>query len=203
MTKVKICGITSLRDAWTAIDAGADALGFVFYAKSPRRATALEARAIIRTLPPMVTTVGVFVSETADVVNEAAAFCKLGMVQLHGSEKPALAGEIKVPVMRAISVRTVRDVAGAAEWHVPLFLFDAFSEAGPGGTGKRMPLAALKAAPAGVPYFVAGGLNPANVAAVIRRTRPYGVDASSGLEKAPGWKDAEKVKRFIRAAKLA
>jgi phosphoribosylanthranilate isomerase len=203
MTKVKICGITSLRDAWTAIDAGADALGFVFYAKSPRRATALEARAIIRTLPPLVTTFGVFVNESAEVINETAGFCRLSMAQLHGDEKPSILGEIKVPVMRAINVRTARDAANAAEWRVPLYLFDAYSPAGPGGTGKRLPLAALKSAPAGVPYFLAGGLNPDNVAAAIRKVRPFGVDASSGLESAPGWKDAAKVRRFVRAAKLA
>jgi phosphoribosylanthranilate isomerase len=203
MTKVKICGITSLRDAWTALDAGADALGFVFYAKSPRRATALEARAIIRTLPPMVSTVGVFVNESAEVINEAAGFCKLSMVQLHGDEKPGILAGIRVPVIRAFNVRSPRDVAAAAEWKVPLYLFDAFSPAGPGGTGKRLPLAALKSAPAGVPFFLAGGLTPANVGAIIRRVKPYGVDASSGLETAPGWKDAVKVKQFIRAAKLA
>lgn len=203
MTKVKICGITSLRDAWTALDAGADALGFVFYPKSPRRATALEARAIIRTLPPLVAAVGVFVNESAAVINETAGFCRLSLVQLHGDEKPQILESIKAPVMKAFTVRGARDAAGASQWRVPLYLFDAFSAAGPGGTGKRMPLGALKSAPAGVPFFVAGGLTPENVALVIRQARPYGVDASSGLEKAPGWKDAVKVKRFVRAAKLA
>jgi len=203
MTKVKICGITSLRDAWTAVDAGVDALGFVFYAKSPRRATALEARAIIRTLPPMVSTVGVFVNESAEVINEISGFCKLSMVQLHGEEKPQILSGIKSPVMKAFSVRNASDVTSASGWRVPLYLFDAFSSSGPGGTGKRLPLAALKSSPPGVPFFVAGGLTPVNVASVIRQVHPFGVDASSGLESAPGWKDALKIKKFIRAAKLA
>ena len=203
MTRVKICGITSLKDAWNAIDAGADALGFVFYAQSPRRATALEARAIIRTLPPMVSTVGVFVGESAEVVNETSGFCGLSMVQLHGDEKPGIIAAIKRPVIRAVRVRTARDVAAASAWKVPIYLFDAFSSTGPGGTGKRLPLSALKAAPAGVPYFVAGGLTPENVAAIVRKTRPFGVDASSGLESSPGFKDAARIKRFVRAAKLA
>jgi len=203
MTKVKVCGITSLRDAWLSIEAGADALGFVFWAASPRRATALEARAIIRTLPPLTAVVGVFVDESAEVINETAAFCKLSFAQLHGNEDPGILKKLTVPVIRAVSVGGRKDVVQSAGWKTPLFLFDAKSSKSPGGTGKQFALSHLKAVPSNVRYFLAGGLTPGNVAASVRKVRPFGVDVSTGVEREPGVKDPAKLRKFIRAAKLA
>ena len=203
MTRVKICGITSLKDAWTAIDSGADALGFVFYAKSPRRATAGEARAIIRTLPPMVITVGVFVDETPRVIKDVVEYCGLGMVQLHGGEALQSNEGSNVPVIRAIRLHTASDLKMISEYRAPLYLLDAYDRDKQGGTGKRIPLKLLSKVPSGTRFLLAGGLNPSNVAAVVRKVRPFGVDVSSGVEREPGVKDLSKLRRFIRSAKNA
>ncbi len=206
MVRVKICGLTTRADAFAAVDAGADALGFMLVASSPRRITPAAARAIVRALPPLVTPVGVFLDEAPAAVAARAAFCEFGLVQLHGAESPAAVARIgrTVPVMKVIRVRDARDIARAGRYRrAALRMFDTFDPAAAGGTGRRFDWGLLRRARPPRPWLLAGGLTPANVAGAVRCTRPYGVDVSSGVESSPGRKDARKVARFIREAKDA
>lgn len=204
--RIKICGITNREDAWTALDAGADALGFVFYAKSPRAVTPAVARTIIRDLPPFVVTVGVFVNEDPAIVRDAMDQCGLALAQLHGDETPAYCESLGRPVVKAIRVKDRGAFLALAEYQgragVRGFLLDAFSEEAYGGTGRLSDwqLAAEAAKTASI--VLAGGLTVENVADAVKAVRPYGIDVSSGVESAPGRKDASKVAAFIRAARL-
>jgi len=203
MVKVKICGITSLKDAWAALDAGADALGFVFYPPSPRKVSPGEARAIIRTLPPLVTPVGVFVDEDIREVKRLAGSCGLKLVQLHGNETPRMVRDLGFPSMKVIKVRGAADVREARRFPSLLIMFDSWDSAVPGGTGRKFAWSALRKAPLKVPFVLSGGLNPQNVAQAVRLVRPFGVDASTGVEASPGVKDERKMRLFIRVAKTA
>ncbi|QPJ65653.1 MAG: phosphoribosylanthranilate isomerase [Candidatus Nitrohelix vancouverensis] len=200
MVKVKICGTTRREDADAAVACGADALGFIFYKKSPRNITQTDARKIISTLPPFVKTVGVFVNETADAVNRAVEFCKLDAVQLHGDESPSYCKKIRArSVIKAIRVRGLESLSGLDQYPVAAFLLDAFSESARGGTGKTFdwPLA-LKAKKAG-PVILAGGLTPSNVYQAVRQVKPYAVDICSGVEATPGIKDNKKLEALFKA----
>ncbi len=204
--RVKICGITNHEDAKAALDAGADALGFVFYDKSPRAVPPAVARTIIAGLPPFVLTVGVFVNEDAKVVRDVMDHCGLVLAQLHGDETPAYCEGLGRPVLKAIRVKDRGSFLALAEFQgragVRGFLIDAFSNEAYGGTG-RLSNWALAAEAAKVASIVlAGGLTPDNVADAVRAVRPYGVDVSSGVESAPGKKDPAKIAAFIRAARL-
>ena len=204
MVQVKICGITTLEDAQAAVDAGVDALGFVFYPPSPRYVTAEQAEQIIRALPPFVTTVGLFVDMACDVVNDVAARCGLDRVQLHGRETPAFCGQITRPVIKAIRIKNAESLAHLPDYKVSAYLLDAYVEGAlPGGTGASFSwdLAAW-AKPYG-PVILAGGLTPENVEVAVTQIRPYGVDVSSGVERVPGVKDHRKVRQFIARAKAA
>jgi phosphoribosylanthranilate isomerase len=204
MVQVKICGITSLEDAHTAVDSGADALGFVFYPPSPRYVTSEQAEQIIRTLPPYVTTVGLFVDVTSEVINETVARCGLDRVQLHGREPPAFCRRIGRPVIKAIRVKNAESLKPLPDYQVAAYLLDAYVEGAlPGGTGAPFPWElAVQAKPYG-PVILAGGLTPENVETAITQVRPYGVDVSSGVERAPGVKDRRKIRQFITRAKAA
>lgn len=199
--RVKICGITCLDDALAAVEAGADALGFVF-APSPRRVTPEEAARIVRRLPPFVTTVGLVVDQDPRPILEA---CPLDAIQFHGSETPEMVAALGSRAIKAFRVRERADLEGLAEYAgAAAFLLDAFVPGRPGGTGERFPWdLAVEAKRFGVPVIVAGGLSPENVALCVRTTRPYGVDVSSGVEFEPGRKDPERVRAFIAAAKTA
>lgn len=211
MTRVKICGITSIEDARVAVAAGASALGFVF-AESPRRVSPETAAAIVRTLPPFVSTVGVLVDQDPRPI---LAVCPLDVIQFHGHETPeTVAAVTGVRRIKAFRVRTTADLDALAGYHgvVDGLLLDAYSEHAAGGTGRTFPWALAREAVArglaagadgrgvGPPLILAGGLTPENVAAAIRETAPYAVDVSSGVEAAPGRKDAAKVAAFIMAA---
>jgi phosphoribosylanthranilate isomerase len=204
MIQVKICGITRLEDAQAAVDAGADALGFVFYPPSPRYVTAEQAERIIRTLPPFVTTVGLFVDVALDRVNEVAARCGLDRIQLHGRETPEFCRQITRPVIKAIRIRNAESLTHVPDYKVAAYLLDAYVEGAlPGGTGASFSWElAARAMPYG-PVILAGGLTPENVEVAIAQIRPYGVDVSSGVERAPGIKDHRKVREFIVHAKAA
>jgi len=201
MVKVKICGITNLEDAQIAVDAGADALGFVFYPASPRHIFPEEASRIIRSLPPFVQTVGLFVNESADIINETADRCGLDIVQLHGDESPAFCQTIKRRLIKALRIKDMASLDAINDYQVSSFLLDAWSPDAFGGTGKTFNWEIAECAARKTRIILAGGLTPANVADAIRRTGPYGVDVSSSLELSPGKKDPVKVIEFIKNAK--
>jgi phosphoribosylanthranilate isomerase len=204
MVSVKICGITNLEDAQVAVEAGADALGFVFYAPSPRAVTPEQARLIINTLPPFVTAVGLFVDASAQLIHEIVEQCRLDCVQLHGRETPDLCDAVRCRVIKAFRIKDADSLTHLPRYRVSAYLLDAYVEGAlPGGTGASFAWElASKAKPYG-PVILAGGLTPDNVEAAIRQVRPYGVDVSTGVERAPGLKDHQKVRAFIARAKSA
>lgn len=201
MLKIKICGITNVADALTAVAAGADALGFVF-APSPRQVTPGQAAAIIRELPPFVTTVGLVVDQDPFPILEA---CRVDVIQFHGSESPEAVARVGCRAIKALRVRAAPDLAALVEYHsASAYLLDAYVPGVAGGTGRQFPWQlASEAQRFGKPVIVAGGLTPENVVRCIETTRPYGVDVSSGVEAEPGRKDAAKVRTFIEAARAA
>ena len=201
MTKVKICGITSLDDARMAIDSGADALGFVFFEKSPRDIHPERAAEIIAQLPPFVQMVGLFVNAPLDFVNLTAKRCGLDLVQLHGDESPAYCQSVGRRVLKAFRVRGMESIARLADYRVAGYLLDAYVPDAYGGTGARFDWDLALAAKGSGSIILAGGLDADNVASAVARVAPYAVDVSSGVESAPGRKDPEKVRRFIRQAK--
>jgi phosphoribosylanthranilate isomerase len=197
-TKVKICGMTQLKDALFAIEQGADAVGFIFYKKSPRAVTMKTVREIIVKLPPLVDTVGIFVNESADRVNKIADYCRLDLVQLHGEESPAFCRKIRRRVVKAFRVKDLQSIKQLEKYPVSGFLLDTFSDNLHGGTGKTFDWnLALPAKKIG-PVILAGGLTPHNIGQAVRQVSPYGVDVCSGVEKSPGIKDFEKVRAFLK-----
>ncbi|MHB0913324.1 MAG: phosphoribosylanthranilate isomerase [Armatimonadota bacterium] len=209
MVRVKICGITCIEDALAAVEAGADALGFVF-AESPRMVEAGVVKAIIKALPPFVTTVGVFADQTAEEILATMAASEVQIAQVHGEfEKlPLGKGLGCCRLVRAIRVRSAEDIE-TARAECPGcgcagYLLDAHVEGMMGGTGRTFDWSlAVQAKSLGRPIILAGGLSPANVAEAVRTVRPDAVDVSTGVEAAPGKKDAAKMKEFIRNAKGA
>jgi phosphoribosylanthranilate isomerase len=199
--KIKVCGMTSLEDTLLAVEAGADAVGFIFYKKSPRCVAMKTVRDIIGQLPPFVETVGVFVDEAEDKVNRTAEFCGLDVVQLHGSESASYCKKIRGKVIKAVRVKDADSLKGLDRFPVKGFLLDTFSEQQHGGTGRTFDWNLVHRAKKFGPVILAGGLGPRNVREAIRRVRPYGVDACSGVECAPGRKDPEKIKAFIKAVR--
>lgn len=200
MIRIKICGITNVEDALQAAACGADALGFVFYEKSPRCVSPEQAREIISGLPPLVTTVGLFVNEEPQTIRDTAAFCRLDRVQLHGDESPE---DCLLPPLRVIKALRVRDAASLARTddYPGDLLLDAWSDQAYGGTGHSFDWQLACELAARRPIILAGGLNPDNVAEAVARLKPYAVDVSSGVELSPGRKDYEKVAEFIRQAR--
>jgi phosphoribosylanthranilate isomerase len=201
MVKVKICGITSLEDALLSIEAGADALGFVFFQGSPRYISPEQASGIIRNLPPFVKTVGLFVNEEPAIVNSVADQCLLDLVQLHGEESPDYCAVINRRVIKAFRVRDSSSIDTLDNYRVAACLLDAWSPTAHGGTGQTFNWEIASAAAAQRPVILAGGLTPDNVAEAVRRVQPYAVDVSSGVECSPGHKDAEKIRKFIIQAR--
>jgi len=204
--KVKICGITNAADAAAAVEAGADALGFVFYAKSPRCVEAPLVKRLVAGLPPFVLPVGVFVNEDAKRVCDLMDECGLALAQLHGDETAAYCESVGRPVLKAFRLRGPSSLLSLAEFKgragVRGFVVDAFSEAAYGGTGETTDWALAADVAKHAPVLLAGGLTAENVGEAIRKVGPYGVDVSSGVEARPGKKDHVKVQAFIRAARL-
>ena len=200
---VKVCGITNPADARVAAEAGADAVGFIF-AESPRLVSAEETRRISIALPEDVLKVGVFVNHSPEEVLRAASEAGLDMAQLHGDETPETVAAIRaggLPVMKALRVRNADDLADVERFDADLFLLDAYSEKARGGTGERFDWPLAKSLKGRGNIVVSGGLAPENVREAVDFFEPYGVDASSSLEDAPGKKNEESVRRFIVAAK--
>jgi phosphoribosylanthranilate isomerase len=198
MVKVKICGITNEDDALQAVDAGADALGFVFYDLSPRCISFAAAERIIRKLPPFVVTVGVFVNSPVATVNAVAAQCGLQVVQLHGDERPDYCTEIKQRVVKAFRIRDISSLETIGQYAVGGYLLDAYVPGTYGGTGLTFNWETARIAKQFGPIILAGGLNPGNVREAVETVAPYAVDISSGVEAAPGKKDHGKVTELIR-----
>jgi phosphoribosylanthranilate isomerase len=199
---VKICGITNLPDAVAAVEAGADALGFMFYEASPRRVSIREAVGIIRELPPLIMKVGVFVDAPEDTVMRAIGDCGLSLLQFHGHETPEYCTQFGLMSMKAFRIRNAESLAALPDYATDAWLLDAFARDKLGGTGEKFNWdLAIEAKKLGRPIFLAGGLTPENVAEAVKKVQPYGVDVSSGVEAEPGKKDHEKVRRFIKAAK--
>ncbi len=205
MVRVKICGITNLRDALRAAAEGADALGFIFVPGSPRRVSSAHAATICRRLPPFVTRVGVFANASRTEVCRVVAACGLDAVQLHGEESPAACRGLPCRVIKAFRPRRAADLKALRRYPVDAWLVDAFVEGGRrGGTGHLSNwVLARRAARMGRPLILSGGLTPSNVAAAIRAVGPFAVDACSGVERAPGRKAPLKLAAFIRGARAA
>ena len=177
--KVKVCGMTSLKDALVAVEGGADAVGFIFYKKSPRSVTMKTVREIVLELPPFVDTVGVFVDETAEQINKIADYCNLDIIQLHGDESPIFCKKIRRKVIKAFRIKDMQSVKKLSSFQVSGFLLDTFSENLHGGTGKVFDWNLALPAKKFGPVIMAGGLTPNNVQQAVRQIRPYGVDVCS------------------------
>ena len=202
-TRVKICGITSLDDALAAVTAGADALGFVFYRRSPRFIEPQAARDIIAQLPPFIETVGLFVNEELDTINRLADECSLSLIQLHGDEDPDFAAGVHCRHLKALRLAAADDLAACLRFPGATgLLIDACVTGAYGGTGQKANWdLARQAVSLGRPIVLAGGLTPANVGDAIKSVQPYAVDVSSGVEAAPGRKDHTLITAFLRAVK--
>jgi len=202
--RVKICGITRVEDALAAVDAGADALGFMFFGASPRCITYEQAAEILRQVPPFVARVGVFVNPSANKVRAAIAETGIDTLQFHGEESPGFCRQFGLRVIKAFRVRDAESLTPLADFRSEAWLLDSFVEGKQGGTGAvfNWDLAA-QAVKQGGHVILAGGLAPENASDAVRQVRPYALDVSSGVELAPGRKDAAKIRAFIAAAKGA
>ena len=206
MTAIKICGIARTQDALAAAHSGANAIGFVFYANSPRYVMPVRAAEIMRALPPFVMSVGLFVDAAADEVMQTLAITRLDLLQFHGDETPAYCRQIfrqsGVPYLKALRVRPGLDLLQyAQEYHdAKALLLDAYVEGTHGGTGATFDWALIpKNLP--LPVVLSGGLTPGNVTAAIQAVRPWAVEVSSGVERSgvasKGIKDAAKIAAFV------
>ena len=204
--KIKICGITNLEDAEAAVEAGADALGFVFYAQSPRCIEPAVAQRIIAQLPPFVLPVGVFVNHDQDTIRNVFDECGLAFAQLHGDETPTFCESLGRPVLRALRPRDRGSLLALAEYRgrvgVRGFVVDVFSSEAYGGTGQTVDWSLAQEVAQTTPILLAGGLTPSNVQEAIQHVQPYGVDVSSGVEETPGKKNHEKIRAFTHAVRL-
>jgi phosphoribosylanthranilate isomerase len=203
MVFTKVCGITNPGDAREAADAGADAIGMIF-AESPREVNVEEARRISVALPDGVLKVGVFVDAEPEEVLQTAREVGLDLAQLHGDETPETVAAIRgagLPVMKALRVRNAEALAEIQSYGADLIMLDAWSARVRGGTGETFDWGLAKSVKGRGNIVVSGGLTPENVREAIEFFEPYGVDASSSLEKKPGKKSGERVRRFVRAAR--
>jgi len=200
MVRVKICGITRIRDALWAVRCGVDALGFIF-AESPRRVSPEKAKAIIDTLPPFVQAVGVFVDERLRTLLDIAIFCGLDLVQLHGEETPDYCRNLPFSAIKAFRIRDPLSLSAISPYRgvVKGAVLDTYHSVKKGGTGESFDWKlAVKARKYGIPIILSGGLTPENVQQAVRMVRPYAVDVNSGVENRPGKKDAVLVERLMR-----
>ncbi len=201
--RVKICGVTSLEDAQAAVQAGADALGFMFYRPSPRFLEPHAARCIIESLPPFIARVGVFVDSSYAEIRRHIDTCGIDTVQLHGNESPEFCRSLDpIRVIKAFRVRGPESIEALAQFPGLAWLLDSYVAGSMGGTGQAFNWnLAADAVKRGGRVILAGGLTPANVADAVAAVNPWAVDVSSGVESAPGRKDAAKMRDFIAAAK--
>lgn len=203
-TRIKICGITRIEDALLAAHLGADAIGLVFYPKSPRYLTLQKAKAIVKELPAFVTTVGLFVDPNFAEVNKILSALDLNILQFHGHESSAVCSGFDKSYIKAFRIQPDVDITAQLQCYpnASAIMFDTYHAQHAGGSGitfdwNLIPKKIDK------PLILAGGLNAANVAEAIHRVKPYAVDVSSGVESAPGIKDAEKLTAFFREVRHA
>lgn len=198
-TRVKFCGITRRQDALAAARLGADAIGLVFYAPSPRAVTIGQARDVVAGLPPFLSTVALFVNPAAEEVRAVADAIRPNLLQFHGEEPPAQCAQFGIPYIKAVRVRPGIDLPAETERyeHAAAILFDSYQDDRQGGTGSTFDWSLLPAA-VSKPFILAGGLTPDNVAAAVARVRPYAVDVSGGIEISKGIKDLTKMQAFLR-----
>jgi phosphoribosylanthranilate isomerase len=204
-TRIKICGITRPEDAAAAADAGADAVGFVFYPPSPRAVAPARAAEIVAVLPPFVTSVGLFVNATREAVLSTLAAVPLDLLQFHGDEPPEYCGQFGRPFLKAVRVRPAIDLLKYARSYAGAgrargLLLDAYVDGTHGGTGRTFDWSIIPGGLA-LPVILSGGLSPGNVGQAVRQVRPAAVDVSSGVESAPGIKDPAKITAFIQAVR--
>lgn len=208
--RIKVCGMTRLEDALCAAEAGADAVGFIFYPKSPRYIDPEEARQIIDRLPPFIDTVGVFVDKKREEVEEIIQFCRLGFAQLHGEESPKycerllrFASPCQVIKAFRVSSETTADEFIPYSPHVKAFLLDTYDPDIAGGTGRSFDWSVIETLNLGNPYILAGGLDGQNVTDAIQGVRPTILDVNSGVERMPGIKDHRLIREFVRTVRQA
>lgn len=197
--RVKICGITRVADALDAAEAGADAIGMVFYGPSPRAIDIEQAAKIVYALPPFIARVGLFVNAEPEYVSDVLAQVPLSCLQFHGDETASYCESFDMPYIKAIRMKPGIDVVAAASAYVSAagILLDSYQPDLPGGTGVAFDWMQI---PIGLPrpLILAGGLNPDNVAEAVKIVQPYAVDVSGGVEKSKGIKDADKMTAFVR-----
>lgn len=202
--KVKICGITNVEDALAAAEAGADAIGLMFYEKSPRCVSLEQAELISQQLPPYIIRVGVFVNPEPGLVGTAMAHCGLAMLQFHGDESNDFCHQFGLMSMKAFRVKDETTLAQLANYTTEAFLLDSYVAGKQGGTGEKFNWdLAVEAKKFRKPIFLSGGLTPENVAGAVQKVVPFGVDVSSGVESAPGKKDHKKIRDFVAAVRAA
>ncbi|WP_255358325.1 phosphoribosylanthranilate isomerase [Ferriphaselus sp. R-1] len=202
MTRIKVCGLTRVADIQRVAASGADAIGLVFYAQSPRYVTPEQARLLLAALPPFVTVVGLFVNASAAEVRAVLQQVPLDVLQFHGEESPEFCRQFARPYLKAIRVKAGVDLLQCAARYADAqaLLLDAYVEGTHGGTGESFDWALIpQHLP--LPVILSGGLHAGNVAAAIAAVRPYAVDVSSGVESAKGIKDAAKIAAFIKEVK--
>ncbi len=203
-TRIKICGITRPEDAQAAAASGADAIGLVFYARSPRAVSLEQAAEIAAAVPPFVTVVALFVDEPIERVERTLAQVPVDLLQFHGEESPAFCRQFGRPWIKALRVRPGSDIRAACEPYRDArgVLLDSWQEGVPGGTGRTFDWA-LAPRDLPLPVVLAGGLDEGNVGTAIARLRPAAVDVSGGVEAARGIKDPDKIARFVAAVRAA
>ncbi len=202
-TRVKICGITRPEDALAAAQLGADAIGLVFYPKSPRYVEASQAAEIISVIPPFMTTVALFLDAQKDVIQEVLSTVPVDLLQFHGDECPTDCGTFGRPYIKAIGMKGGVDAQAYAATYPDAqgYLLDSHAVGEAGGTGTSLDWSSLPKLKK--PVILAGGLRPENVAEAVQQSRPYAVDISSGVESSPGIKDKALMKAFISEVKKA
>ena len=201
--RVKICGITNVDDALGAVEAGADALGFIFVEGTPRYVTPAQAAAIVAALPPFVAPVGVFWDHSPEHVRAVAAECRLDALQLHGQEPPEVVAAFSLPVLKTLRLAVAADLAALDRYKPAAFLLDSPARWSEGQARAPIPWTLAREAGRRARVILSAGLTPETVAEAIRVARPFGVDVNSGVEAAPGRKDPDKVRRFVAAARAA
>jgi phosphoribosylanthranilate isomerase len=200
--RVKICGITQAEDAVVAAEAGADAVGLVFYDPSPRAVTIAQAQQIVQALPPFVTTVGLFVNAERERIEAVLQQVSLDLLQFHGAETPAFCEAFQRPWMKAIRMKPDVDLQQEAERYnrAAALLVDAYQTGVPGGTGETFDWARIPPQ-LSKPLVLAGGLTADNVQQAVAQVKPWAVDVSGGVEQSKGFKSHSKVAQFIENAK--
>ena len=207
-TRIKICGITTAQDALYAAEAGADALGFIFYPQSPRYIDPEEARLIIDQLPPFIDIVGVFVDKKRIEVEEIIQYCRLNYVQLHGNEDQKYVERLfrfssPCEIIKAFRVGPQSDPEEFKPYvpFIRAFLLDTYEKELVGGTGRSFDWSIIQTLDLVRPYILAGGLNPQNIATALQTLRPCCIDVNSGVEASPGVKDHNLIKEFVKTVR--